>query len=304
MVSRSRSKSGNTINLRNLFLTKSQRSKSKSKSKSKSRSRSKSSLNTIMNIDSVEKALKQIQSIKSGEKNYTIHKGNWCGYCIKLMEQLKTLLQEFNKAGKKINIQITTVDEEHADMYNKMRTKNGLSPVEPVSSFPTIVREKSTGSPNQTNVTTVSQDELIQTVNSAATGNPGSPSSSGMGSPMSMVPGSPMSMAPGSPVANVPSGDPEAGMMDVPVNELEPGSMSASPSPIAPPSVNADILETPSSNPTVPPQMGGYGLYPAIASTAYHLAPAGILLATAAATFKCRKGRKGKKGKRVTRRRK
>jgi thiol-disulfide isomerase/thioredoxin len=242
-----------------------------------------------MNIDSVEKALKQIQSIKRGEENYTIHKANWCGYCIKLMEQLKTLLQQFNKAGKKINIQITTVDEEHADMYNKMRTKNGLSPVESVSSFPTIISEKSTGSPNQTNATTVSQDELIQTVNSAAT-------------PVSSAPGSPMSMAPGSPVANVPSGDPEAGLMDVPVNELEPGLLSASPSPIAPPSVNADILDAPSSNPTVPPQMGGYGLYPAIASTAYHLAPAGILLATAAATFKCRKGRKGKK--RVTRRRK
>jgi thiol-disulfide isomerase/thioredoxin len=60
--------------------------------------------------------------------------------------------------------------------------------------------------------------------------------------------------------------------------------------PVSPPSLSADNLPANMNN--NPGQVGGYGgLYPAIASTAYHLAPAGILLAAAAATFR----RKGKK---------
>ena len=246
-----------------------------------------------MNIDSVQKALEQVKDIKSGKRNYTIHKANWCAYCIKLMEQLNQLMKEFNKAGKKITIQVSTVDEEHSDMYNKIRTENGLSPVESVESFPTIISEKTNGSSNQTNASKVSQDELIKSVNSAV-----SPNSTSM--PMSMAPGSPVAnMGPGSPVANMASADPVAANANA-----EPGAMSASP--IAPPSLQADEIGLMNSgnngnngNPK-PPQVGGFGLYPAIASTAYHLAPAGILLAAAAATFKCRKGkkrgtRKGKK---------
>ena len=287
MPSRSRSRSRNKINLRNLFLTKSQRSKSKSRSRS-----SVGRINSIVNIDSVQKALEQVQNIKSGKRTYTIHKANWCGYCIKLMDQLTRLMKEFNKAGKKINIQISTVDEEHSDMYNKVRLENDLSPVETIESFPTIISEQTNGNSNQTNASKVSQDELIETVNSATTGNPVSPVSS-----------IPMSMAPGSPVA---SEDPEAASANA-----EPGPVSASP--IAPPSLQADeiglvnngnngnngnptSLNNGNNNNPKSPQMGGYGLYPAIASTAYHLAPAGILLAAAAATFKCRKG-KGRKNR-------
>ena len=254
------------INLRNLFLTKSQRSKSKSRSRSGSGSRKSSvgRVNSILNIDSKEKALEQINSIKSGNKMYTIHKANWCGYCIKLMDQLTRLMKEFNKAGKKITIQISTVDEEHSEMYNDMRKENGLSPVESVESYPTILSEQTNGSSNQTNANKVSQDELIETVNSATT-------------PMNMAPGISMSMATES-VASLP--------------ESNPGPMNASP--IAPPTIQADeIVVANNGNPKPLNQMGGYGgLYPAIASTAYHLAPAGILLAAAAATFKCRKGKK------------
>ena len=270
MPSRSRSRSRNKINLRNLFLTKSQQSKSKSRSRSKS---SIGRINSIVNIDSVQKALEQVKNIKSGKRNYTIHKANWCGYCIKLMEQLNQLMKEFNKAGKKITIQVSTVDEEHSDMYNKVRTENGLPPVEAVESFPTIISEKTNGSSNETNASKVSQDELIESVNSAVTGNPmpsNSPTSSAI----------PMSMGPGSPVANA-----------------EPGAISASP--IAPPSLQADeigLMNNGNNGNPKPPQVGGFGLYPAIASTAYHLAPAGILLAAAAATFKCRKG-KGRKNR-------
>ena len=258
-----------------------------------------------MNIDSVQKALEQVQNIKSGKRNYTIHKANWCGYCIKLMEQLNQLMKEFNKAGKKITIQVSTVDEEHSDMYNKIRTENGLSPVDDVESFPTIISEKTNGSSNQTNASKVSQDELIKSVNSAVSPNSTSmPMSMGPGSPVAnMGPGSPVAnMAPGSPVATMASADPVAANANA-----EPGAMSASP--IAPPSLQADEIGLTNNsnsgnngnngNPK-PPQVGGFGLYPAIASTAYHLAPAGILLAAAAATFKCKKGkkrgtRKGKK---------
>jgi hypothetical protein len=183
------------------------------------------------------------------------------------MDQLTQLMKEFNKAGKKITIQISTVDEEHSEMYNDMRKENGLSPVESVESYPTILSEQTNGSSNQTNANKVSQDELIETVNSATTS---------MGSPMNMAPGSPMSMATES-VASLP--------------ESNPGPMNASP--IAPPTIQADeIVVANNGNPKPLNQMGGYGLYPAIASTAYHLAPAGILLAAAAATFKCRKGKK------------
>ena len=245
-----------------------------------------------MNIDSVQKALEQVQNIKSGKRNYTIHKANWCGYCIKLMEQLNQLMKEFNKAGKKITIQVSTVDEEHSDMYNKVRLENDLSPVESVESFPTIISEKTNGSSNQTNASKVSQEELIESVNSTVTEDPVSPVPSVSPNSMSI----PMSMAPGSPVG---SANPEAASANA-----EPGLMSASP--IAPPSFQGDEIGLMNNgnngNPTSmnngnpkPPQMGGYGLYPAIASTAYHLAPAGILLAAAAATFKCKKGRKGKK---------
>jgi hypothetical protein len=214
------------------------------------------------------------------------------------MDQLTRLMKEFNKAGKKINIQISTVDEEHSDMYNKVRLENDLSPVEAVESFPTIISEKTNGNSNQTNASKVSQEELIESVNSATTGNPVSPVSS-----VSSVSSIPMSMAPGSPVA---SEDPEAASANA-----EPGPVSASP--IAPPSLQADeiglmnngnngnngnptSLNNGNNNNPKSPQMGGYGLYPAIASTAYHLAPAGILLAAAAATFKCRKG-KGRKNR-------
>ena len=253
------------INLRNLFLTKSQRSKSKSKSRSRSGSRRSSvgRVNSILNIDSKEKALEQINSIKSGNKMYTIHKANWCGYCIKLMDQLTRLMKEFNKAGKKITIQISTVDEEHSEMYNNMRKENGLSPVESVESYPTVISEQTNGSSNQTNMNKVSQDELIETVNSATT-------------PMNMAPGISMSMGTES-VASLP--------------ESNSGSMNASP--IAPPTIQADEIVVANNgnngNPKPLNQMGGYGgLYPAIASTAYHLAPAGILLAAAAASFKCK----------------
>ena len=277
MPSRSRSRSRNKINLRNLFLTKSQRSKSRSRSRS-----SVGRINSIVNIDSVQKALEQVKDIKSGKRNYTIHKANWCGYCVKLMEQLTRLMKEFNKAGKRITIQISTVDEEHSDMYNKVRQENGLSPVDSVESFPTIISEQTNGSSNQTNASRVSQDELIERVNSTVTtANPNSASI-------------PMRMAPGSPVTNMASEVPEAA--------IEPGPVSASP--IAPPSLEADEIGLMNNgNPTSmnnsgpkPPQVGGFGLYPAIASTAYHLAPAGILLAAAAATFKCRKG-KGRKNR-------
>jgi hypothetical protein len=206
------------------------------------------------------------------------------------MDQLTRLMKEFNKAGKKINIQISTVDEEHSDMYNNVRQKNGLPRMDDVESFPTIISEKTNGSSNQTNASKVSQDELIETVNSTVT----------TGNPVSPVSSVPMSMAPGSPVA---SEDPEAASANA-----EPGPVSASP--IAPPSLQADEIGLVNNgnngnngNPTSlnngnpkSPQMGGYGLYPAIASTAYHLAPAGILLAAAAATFKCRKG-KGRKNR-------
>lgn len=273
------SRSRNKINLRNLFLTKSQQSKSKSKSRSRPKS-SVGRVNSIVNIDSVQKALEQVQNIKSGKRNYTIHKANWCGYCIKLMEQLNQLMKQFNKAGKKINIQISTVDEEHSDMYNRVRLENDLSPVESVESFPTIISEKTNGSSNQTNASKVSQEDLIKSVNSSV-------------SPTSSESGSPMSMAPGSPVTST---DPVAASANA-----DPGLMSDSP--IAPPSLQADEIGMVNNGPMnngnnnnpKPPQMGGYGLYPAIASTAYHLAPAGILLAAAAATFKCKKGRKGKK---------
>jgi thiol-disulfide isomerase/thioredoxin len=221
-----------------------------------------------VNIDSVQKALEQVKDIKSGKRNYTIHKANWCGYCIKLMEQLNQLMKEFNKAGKKITIQVSTVDEEHSDMYNKVRQENGLPPVEAVESFPTIISEKTNGSSNQTNASKVSQDELIKSVNSAV-------SSNGTSMPMSMAPGSPVA-------ANA---------------NTDPGAMSASP--IAPPSLQADeigLMNNGNNGNPKPPQVGGFGLYPAIASTAYHLAPAGILLAAAAATFKCRKG-KGRKNR-------
>jgi thiol-disulfide isomerase/thioredoxin len=74
------------------------------------------------------------------------------------------------------------------------------------------------------------------------------------------------------------------------------GSPVASVSPVSPPSLSADNLPANNNANMNPGQVGGYGgLYPAIASTAYHLAPAGILLAAAAATFKCKKGQKGKK---------
>jgi len=272
MPSRSRSRSRNKINLRNLFLTKSQRSKSRSRSRS-----SVGRINSIVNIDSVQKALEQVKDIKSGKRNYTIHKANWCGYCVKLMEQLTRLMKEFNKAGKRITIQISTVDEEHSDMYNKVRQENGLSPVDDVESFPTIISEQTNGSSNQTNASKVSQDELIERVNSTVTtGNPVSPNSTSI----------PMSMAPGSPVAS------EAASANA-----EPGPVSTSP--IAPPSLEADeigLMNNGNNNNPKSPQVGGFGLYPAIASTAYHLAPAGILLAAAAATFKCRKG-KGQKNR-------
>ena len=89
----------------------------------------------------------------------------------------------------------------------------------------------------------------------------------------------PMSMATGDPTMNE-----------------NPASPVASVSPVSPPSLSADNLPANNNANTNPGQVGGYGgLYPAIASTAYHLAPAGILLAAAAATFKCKKGRKGKK---------
>jgi thiol-disulfide isomerase/thioredoxin len=239
-----------------------------------------------VNIDSVQKALEQVQNIKSGKMNYTIHKANWCGYCVKLMDQLTRLMKEFNKAGKRITIQISTVDEEHSDMYNNVRQKNGLPRVD-VASFPTIMSEQTNGSSNETNASKMSQDELIERVNSTVT----------TGNPVSPVSSIPMSMAPGSPVA---SANPEAASANA-----EPGLISASP--IAPPSLQADeiglVNNGNNGNPTSlnnnnpkPPQIGGYGLYPAIASTAYHLAPAGILLAAAAATFKCRKG-KGRKNR-------
>jgi len=187
-------------------------------------------------------------------------------------------MKEFNKAGKKINIQISTVDEEHSEMYNDMRKENGLSPVESVESYPTILSEQTNGTSNQTNANKVSQDELIETVNSATT-------------PMNMAPGISMSMGTES-VASLP--------------ESNPGPMNASP--IAPPTIQADEIVVANNgnngnngNPKPLNQMGGYGLYPAIASTAYHLAPAGILLAAAAATFKCRKGKgrrnRSRKGK-------
>ena len=261
------------INLRNLFLTKSQRSKSKSRSRSGSRRSSVGRVNSILNIDSKEKALEQINSIKSGNKMYTIHKANWCGYCIKLMDQLNRLMKEFNKAGKKITIQISTVDEEHSDMYNDVRKENGLSPVEEVESFPTIIsEEKVPGSSNQINSNKIDQEKLIEKVNSAV-------------APTNATLGSPMSMAPGSPVANIIS-------EEVISPELSEDPVSLSVSPISPPSLNADMIVTNSNNSnSKPPQVGGYGLYPAIASTAYHLAPAGILLAAAAATFKCKKGK-------------
>jgi thiol-disulfide isomerase/thioredoxin len=89
----------------------------------------------------------------------------------------------------------------------------------------------------------------------------------------------PMSMATGDPTMNE-----------------NPVSPVASVSPVSPPSLSGDNLPANNNANTNPGQVGGYGgLYPAIASTAYHLAPAGILLAAAAATFKCKKGRKGQK---------
>jgi len=72
----------------------------------------------------------------------------------------------------------------------------------------------------------------------------------------------------------------------------DPVSPVSSVSPVSPPSLSADNLPANNNATSNPGQVGGYGgLYPAIASTAYQLAPAGILLAAAAATFR----RKGKK---------
>jgi hypothetical protein len=184
------------------------------------------------------------------------------------------------------------VNDDKLDMYNEVRKENGLSPAKEVESFPTIITEEATASPNQTNVSPVSQEELIETVNSSVTGDPSSPTPSATST--NTASGSPMSMLPGSPVANMPANNPEA---------IAEESESLSVSPIAPPSLNADMIVTNNNRPKSPNQttMGG-GLYPAIASTAYHLAPAAVLLATAAATFKCQKG-KGKRGTRRGRRR-
>jgi thiol-disulfide isomerase/thioredoxin len=232
-----------------------------------------------VNIDSVQKALEQVRNIKSGKRNYTIHKANWCGYCIQLMEKLNKLMKEFNKAGKKITIQISTVDDDKLEMYNDMRTKNGLSPVESVESYPTIIREsseKTNGSSKQMNAEKVGQDEFIETVNSTVTEDPSSTTS---GTPMSMTT--------------------EGSLVEE--SSEEPSNAVT---PIVPPSIEADeIIVANNGNNGNPKsvQSGGYGLYPAIASTAYHLAPAGILLATAAATFKCKKGKgrrnRSRKGK-------
>ena len=301
MVSRSRSRSrsrnrSRKINLRSLFLTESERRKSRSRSGSKSSKSSKSNptssfgrINAIMNIDSDEKALEQINAIKSGSKMYTIHKADWCGYCVQLMEKLNKLMKEFNKAGKKITIQISTVNDDKLEMYNGIRTKNGLSPVEAVSSYPTIIREQKVGPSNQTTAERVGQDQLIETVNSTVTENPSSMTS---GTPMSMT-------TEGSLVEEKEEETPNS------ITPIAASSSSTVP-PIDPPSFEADeivVAKNGNSNNSNQKsvQNGGYGLYPAIASTAYHLAPAGILLATAAATFKCRKGKgrrnRSRKGK-------
>ena len=232
-----------------------------------------------MNIDSEEKALEQINAIKSGSKMYTIHKADWCGYCVQLMEKLNKLMKEFNKAGKKITIQISTVNDDKLAMYSDMRIKNGLSPVEAVSSYPTIISEQKVGPSNQTNTQRVGQDQLIETVNSTVIGNSSNTTS---GTPMSMT-------TEGSLVEEKEEETPNS----VTPNSITPIATSSSSTvpPIDPPSFEADELEISSNSKLNSTQKGGYGLYPAIASTAYHLAPAGILLAAAAATFKCRKGK-------------
>ena len=165
---------------------------------------------------------------------------------------------ELESIVKKNNVinQIVKVDEKNLDMYNNVREKNGLTPIT-VEKYPTILEEKGPNNSKELN-----REEVI----SAAT-------------TVNNIPANniPMSMATEDTVS--------------PVASVSPVS------PVSPPSVSADNLPANNNTNTNPGQVGGYGgLYPAIASTAYHLAPAGILLAAAAATFKCRKG-KGRKNR-------
>ena len=243
MVSRS-----GKINLRNLFLTSSQR-KRQSRSKSKSRSRStvgrssqpSSSVKTIMNIDTVEKAERLVKAVKEAKTIITNVVAEWCGACQAWKPELESIVKKNNVVN-----QIVKVDEKNLDMYNNVREKNGLTPIT-VEKYPTILEEKGPNNSKELN-----REEVISaatTVNNTTANN------------------IPMSMATEDPIPSA--------------------------SPVSPPSLSADNL--PANTNTN--QMGGYGgLYPAIASTAYHLAPAGILLAAAAATFKCRKG-KGRKNR-------
>ena len=161
---------------------------------------------------------------------------------------------ELEKIVKNNNIvnQIAVVDERNLDMYNDVRQKNGLTPIT-VEKYPTILEEKG---PN--NMKELKREDVL----TAAT---------------TPVQETTMSMITGAPSAQT----------------NDPVSPNTSVSAIAPPSIDGDeIVENEIINDN-PMQSGGYGgLYPAIASTAYHLAPAGILLAAAAATFKCRKGKK------------
>jgi len=95
-----------------------------------------------------------------------------------------------------------------------------------------------------------------------------------------------------------------------PVNPNDGEEMDMNMTPVSPPSNANDIMSLRGENnltgESSEPKLVGGGLYSALASTAYQLAPATLLLATAAATLKCRskKSKKGKKSKKSKKSRK
>jgi len=185
----------------------------------------------------------------------------WCGACQAWKPELEKIVKENN-----IVVPIAKVDESNMEMYNSVRRENGLSPIT-VEKYPTIMKEEGTSGPQE-----IEREEVV----SIATNN---------GKPMNMEIGEAMSMK---------TGDPQSPIVSSPIVS----------SPIvSPPSLQADEIKSTTSttsNSTLSKTTVG-GCYQAMASTAYHLAPAGILLAAAAATLK-RKGKKGQK-RRLTRRR-
>ena len=242
------------MNLRNLFLTSSERKKHRKSHRRSAVGHSKGyrgSVNKIMNIDTVAKAERLVKALKQVKPIITNILASWCGACQAWKPELENIVKKNNVVN-----QIVKVDEKNLDMYNDVRQKNGLTPIT-VEKYPTILEEKG---PN--NMKELNREDVL----TAAT---------------TPVQETTMSMITGAPSAQT----------------NDPVSPNTSVSAIAPPSIEGDeIIENEIINDN-PMQTGGYGgLYPAIASTAYHLAPAGILLAAAAATFKCRKG-KGRKNR-------